>query len=60
MKITKPAQLRNTAFKLRQDILSMIYQAQSGHPAGSLGMIDLILCLYATGILRHDRQRPTW
>lgn len=60
MKITKPAQLRNIAFKLRQDILSMIYQAQSGHPAGSLGMVDLILCLYATGILRHDPQRPTW
>lgn len=60
MKMTKPAQLRNTAFKLRQDILSMIYQAKSGHPAGSLGMVDLILCLYATGILRHDPQRPAW
>ncbi len=60
MKISNPAQLQKIAFNLRQDILSMIYQAQSGHPAGSLGMVDCILCLYASGILRHDPQRPNW
>ena len=60
MKITETAQLQKIAFNIRQDILSMIYQAQSGHPAGSLGMTDLILCLYASGILRHDPKRPSW
>lgn len=60
MKIIETAQLQRIAFKLRQDIISMIYQAQSGHPAGSLGMVDLILCLYASGSLRHDPQRPNW
>jgi transketolase len=60
MKITDTAQLHKIAFTLRQDILAMIYQAQSGHPAGSLGMIDLILTLYASGILRHDSKRPRW
>ena len=60
MKISKTAQLQKIAFNLRQDILAMIYQAQSGHPAGSLGMIDLILTLFATGILRHDPKRPAW
>jgi transketolase len=60
MKITETAQLQKIAFNLRQDILAMIYQAQSGHPAGSLGMIDLILTLFATNILRHDSKRPNW
>lgn len=60
MKITDTARLRKIAFDLRQDILAMIYQAQSGHPGGSLGMIDLILTLYASGILRHDSKRPSW
>lgn len=60
MKITDTARLQKIAFALRQDILAMIYQAQSGHPAGSLGMVDLLLTLYASGILRHDPQRPNW
>lgn len=60
MKSTEPAQLQKIALNLRQDILSMIYQAQSGHPAGSLGMIDLMVALYFTGILRHDPKRPNW
>jgi len=60
MKITAATQLHKIAFTLRQDILAMIYQAQSGHPAGSLGMVDLIFTLYASGILRHDPQRPNW
>jgi transketolase len=60
MKITDTARLQKIAFALRQDILAMIYQAQSGHPAGSLGMVDLLLTLYASGILRHDPQRANW
>jgi transketolase len=60
MKISDAKRLAKIALNLRQDILSMIYQAQSGHPAGSLGMIDVMVALYFAGILRHDPKRPHW
>jgi transketolase len=60
MKVTQPAKLQKIALTIRQDILAMIYQAQSGHPAGSLGMTDLLTTLFNSGILRHDPQRPSW
>ena len=60
MQKSQPAQLKKIALRLRQDVLSMIYQAQSGHPAGSLGMADLITSLYFSGILRYDSERPEW
>ena len=60
MKTTEPAQLKRIALSLRQDVLNMIYQAQSGHPASSLGLADLFTSLYFAGGLRHDPKRPTW
>jgi transketolase len=60
MKVTQPAKLQKIALTIRQDILAMTYQAQSGHPAGSLGMTDLLVTLFNTGILRHDPKRPDW
>jgi transketolase len=60
MKVTQPAKLQKIALAIRQDILAMTYQAQSGHPAGSLGMADLLTTLFNTGILRHDPKRPDW
>jgi transketolase len=60
MKVTQPAKLQKIALAIRQDILAMTYQAQSGHPAGSLGMTDLLVTLFNTGILRHDPKRPDW
>ncbi len=38
--------LQNKANKLRIDILTMISKAQSGHPGGSLSVIDILTALY--------------
>jgi len=41
------------------DILRMIAHAGSGHPGGSLSMVELLVGLYYDK-LRHDPQRPEW
>lgn len=51
--------LPKTANQIRQDIISMIYEAGSGHPAGSLGMADIFTALYFE-ILKHDPKNPAW
>ncbi len=53
------AKLRATADRLRVDIVEMIARAGSGHPGGSLSVIDLVVALYH-GVMRHDPKRPTW
>ena len=45
--------------ELRADIIRMITAAGSGHPGGSLSVIDLLAVLYAKH-LRHDPKRPDW
>lgn len=40
--------------QIRQSILKMIYEAGSGHPAGSLGMTDVFTTLYFSEILNFD------
>ncbi len=45
---------------IRQDIIKMIAKADSGHPAGSLGMADIFTAIYFSGILKHDSQKPNW
>jgi transketolase len=51
--------LRRTARELRRAILQMIAQAGSGHPGGSLSMVELLAGLYWR-TLRHDPKRPDW
>jgi len=46
--------------KLRQDIVNMVYLAQSGHPGGSLSIIDILIVLYFGGILKYDSKNPQW
>jgi transketolase len=43
----------------RVQILRMLTHAGSGHPGGSLSVIDLLVTL-VFGRLRHDPQRPDW
>jgi len=45
--------------QLRADIIRMITTAGSGHPGGSLSVIDILAVLYAKH-LRHDPRRPHW
>jgi transketolase len=54
-----PAELRQLAWTLRKDIITMIAAAKSGHPGGSLSAIDLITTLYFRE-LKHDPKNPTW
>ncbi|MBN1264981.1 MAG: transketolase [Anaerolineales bacterium] len=51
--------LQQTAVVVRQDILTMIHAAQSGHPGGSLSAADLVTALYFH-ILNIDPERPGW
>lgn len=54
-----PAELRRLAWTLRREIITMIGQAKSGHPGGSLSAIDLITTLYYA-VMKHDPQKPLW
>ena len=47
------------AVELRRTILRMIAKAGSGHPGGSLSIVELLVGLY-WGVLRHDPKRPEW
>jgi len=58
-RLEAPADLRQMAWRLRQDVIRMIAKANSGHPGGSLSAIDLITTLYFA-VLRHDPANPTW
>lgn len=51
--------LKRLARDLRQDILRMIARAGSGHPGGSLSMVELLIGLFWYA-LRHDPTRPDW
>jgi transketolase len=43
----------------RVQIIRMLTHAGSGHPGGSLSVIDLLVVI-AFGRLRHDPRRPDW
>jgi len=53
------ARLETIARECRVQIIRMLTHAGSGHPGGSLSVIDLLTTLYF-GRLRHDRTRPDW
>lgn len=40
------SELQEIATQVRRDIIRMVYNAQSGHPGGSLGCADLLTALY--------------
>lgn len=52
--------LSEIAKELRKKIITMVYNAQSGHPGGSLSAIDILTVLYFGGILRYNPQNPDW
>ena len=52
-------ELREKAKKLRRHVITMIAQAASGHPGGSLSAADIITALYFR-VLRHDPKDPQW
>ncbi len=51
--------LSKTAKEIRQDIIRMLHQSGSGHPAGSLSMVEILVALYFK-IMHHDPKNPDW
>src|SRR4051794_13665404 len=52
--------LRQEAERLRILDLKAITQATSGHPGGTLSLAEVMATLYFGGVLRYDRQDPSW
>ena len=51
--------LEQTALECRRDIVRMVHHAGSGHPAGSLSAIDVLLVLYMK-YMRVRTSEPHW
>ncbi len=51
--------LEKTAKELRVDILSMLVKSQSGHPGGSLSIIDILTTIYFD-IAKVNPSDPNW
>jgi transketolase len=52
-------ELKAIAKRVRADIVQMVYDAQSGHPGGSLSSVELGVSLFWNH-LRCDPARPDW
>lgn len=48
-----------TARKLRASILKMIHAGKSGHPGGSLSVLDILMTLFGD-LMQYDPQNPIW
>lgn len=54
------ARLAEIARDLRVDIITLLVEAKSGHPGGSLSEIDLLTCMYFGQVLRLRPDEPNW
>lgn len=52
-------ELKERAKQLRMTSVQMIYEAQSGHPGGSLSAADVVANLYFRE-MRYDPKNPKW
>jgi len=52
-------ELTEIAQRARRDILTMITEAGSGHPGGSLSAVEILTLLYFK-VMKIDPQRPDW
>ena len=51
--------LEEMSNRIRQDIIEMLVEAESGHSAGPLGMADIFTAFYFH-ILNHNPKNPGW
>ena len=51
--------LEEMSNRIRQDIIEMLVEAESGHSAGPLGMADIFTAFYFH-ILNHNPKNPSW
>ena len=52
-------ELKEHAKQLRKNVISMIYEAKSGHPGGALSAADIITALYFK-VMNIDPKKPKW
>lgn len=52
-------ELKETARKIRVDLLTAIYRAGDGHPGPSLGIVEILTALYFSK-MKIDPQNPEW
>jgi transketolase len=52
-------ELSNTAREARRWIVRMTHEAGSGHPGGSLSIVEILTSLYFR-VMRHDPGNPHW
>ena len=45
--------------KIRRQIITMIGEAKSGHPGGSLSAVEILVTLYYD-VMKHDPANPAW
>jgi transketolase len=55
----KVQEIESRACAIRETILTMLVNAESGHTAGPLGMADVFATLYFH-VLKHDPTNPEW
>ena len=53
-------QLRAMCRTVREDIVTMIHKAKSGHPGGSLSATELMVGLYFGDVIKVDPKNPDW
>ncbi len=53
-------ELKKICNSVRQDIISMLFEAGSGHPGGSLSIVEILVALYFGGILNHNPKNAEW
>ncbi|OGY38984.1 MAG: transketolase [Candidatus Brennerbacteria bacterium RIFOXYB1_FULL_41_13] len=51
--------LQQLAIDVRADIIKMLVDVGSGHSAGALGLVEVLLALYFK-VLKHDPKNPQW
>lgn len=51
--------VRSRAQEMREAIITMLCEARSGHPGGSLSMTDIVAALYFSE-LKLDANKPLW
>ena len=44
--------------ELRKKILQEIFEAKSGHPGGSLSIVEILMALYYGGVMDYDAKDP--
>jgi transketolase len=53
------SKIKAVADEMRAYSLIAIHAARSGHPGGSLSIMDIVACLYMH-VMNHDPKKPNW